>query len=84
MKRLAARAPGLDVFSNGYVLRDTSGWQITGAGRAFMTSIEAPATEPVLEPDGVSTARRSCRARPADKCRSAGWPQDQARRRAAA
>jgi hypothetical protein len=51
MKRLAARAPGLDIFSNGYVLRDASGWQITGVGRAFMASIEAPATEPVLEPE---------------------------------
>jgi hypothetical protein len=77
MKRLAARALGLDIFSNGYVLRDASGWQITGAGRAFMASIEAPATEPVRA-SGVSTARRSCRARPADKCRSAGWPQGQA------
>ncbi len=33
MKRLAARAPGLEIFTSGYVLRDNSGWQITDAGR---------------------------------------------------
>ena len=48
MKRLAARAPNLDIFSSGYVLRDAAGWQITDTGRAFLTSIEAPAAEPVL------------------------------------
>ena len=48
MKRLAARAPGLDIFSSGYVLRDATGWQVTEAGRAFLTSIETPAAEPVL------------------------------------
>ena len=41
MKRLAARAPDLSIFSSGYVIRDDSGWQITDAGRAFLTSIEA-------------------------------------------
>ena len=48
MKRLAARAPGLDIFSSGYVLRDAAGWQVTEAGRAFRASIETPAAEPVL------------------------------------
>ncbi len=52
MKRLAARAPGLDIFSSGYVLREDIGWQITDVGRAFLTSIEAPAIEPTLiEPE---------------------------------
>lgn len=48
MKRLAARAPDLDIFSSGYVLREVSGWQITDAGRTFLTSIEAPAPELAL------------------------------------
>ena len=39
-KRLAARAPGLDIFSQSFVLRDDAGWQITDAGRAFLTSVE--------------------------------------------
>lgn len=52
MKRLAARAPDLDIFSNGYVLRDAAGWHITDAGRAFLKTIEAPATEPdLVEPE---------------------------------
>ncbi len=48
MKRLTARAPGLSIFSSGYVIRDASGWHITDAGRAFLVSIEGPASEPVL------------------------------------
>jgi hypothetical protein len=42
MKRLAARAPGLDIFTNGYVLRHPDGWQLTEEGRRFLTTIEAP------------------------------------------
>ena len=54
MKRLAARAPDLSIFSSGYVIRDESGWQITDAGRAFLTSIEAVTCETaVIEPEIV-------------------------------
>lgn len=49
MKRLSARAPGLDIFTSGYVLRHASGWEITDAGREFLESIEAPtASDPVI------------------------------------
>src|SRR5258705_9872870 len=41
-KRLAARAPGLDIFSQALVLRDDSGWQITDSGRALLASLEKP------------------------------------------
>jgi hypothetical protein len=52
MKRLAGRAPNLDIFSSRYVVRDARGWQITDAGRAFLTAIEAHASEPALvEPE---------------------------------
>ena len=43
-KRLAARAPGLDIFSQSFVRRDDAGWEITDAGRAFLASIERPNT----------------------------------------
>ena len=33
LKRLAARAPGLDLFSQRLVLRDNAGWQITEVNR---------------------------------------------------
>jgi hypothetical protein len=48
MKRLAAHAPGLDIFTGGYVIRDDSGWRITEAGREFIESIEAPPQVPQL------------------------------------
>ena len=41
IKRLATRVPVLDVFGNGYVLRDDDGWQITNAGRDFLRKLEA-------------------------------------------
>jgi hypothetical protein len=41
-KRLAARAPDLDIFSQSFVLRDNAGWQITGAGRAFLDFLQTP------------------------------------------
>ena len=55
MKRLAARAPELDIFSSGYVLREPSGWQITAKGRDFLISIEVPSAEPALTPVALST-----------------------------
>ena len=42
MRRLAARAPKLDIFSNSLVLRDNSGWQITDIGRQLLASLEEP------------------------------------------
>src|ERR1700692_4349476 len=39
-KRLAARAPELDIFTQSFVLRHSDGWQITDAGRAFLISVE--------------------------------------------
>ena len=43
-KRMLARAPELDIFSQNLVVRDAAGWQITDAGRTLLTSIEKPAT----------------------------------------
>ena len=41
IKRLAGRAPVIDIFGAGYVLRDNEGWQITPAGRDFLAALEA-------------------------------------------
>jgi hypothetical protein len=41
LKRLARRAPGIDIFGSGYVLRDDEGWEITKAGRDFLRALEA-------------------------------------------
>jgi len=53
LKRLAARAPGLDIFGQGLILRDSSGWQITPEGRSFLHWLEsgaASANVPVVKP----------------------------------
>ncbi len=56
MKRLAARAPDLNIFSSGYVLREPDGWQITEAGLAFLALIELPASEPAFVDPEAATA----------------------------
>ena len=48
-KGLLARVPGLDIFSQSLVIRDTQGWQITEAGRALLAAIEDPAASLVAE-----------------------------------
>jgi hypothetical protein len=48
LKRLAARAPDLDIFSHGLVFRDAIGWQLTTAGRDALRVMEA--TERVVGP----------------------------------
>jgi hypothetical protein len=42
MRRLAARAPKLEIFADAFVLRDDRGWCITDSGRQFLVSLEAP------------------------------------------
>ena len=51
-KRLAARVPDLDIFSDGLVERLSGGWQITAKGRAVLEFMEArpAATEPIQAP----------------------------------
>jgi hypothetical protein len=44
MKRIAARAPDLDIFSQAFVVRGPTGWQITAGGREFLASVEKPAS----------------------------------------
>jgi hypothetical protein len=41
MRRLAARAPKLEIFADAFVLRDDRGWCITDSGRQFLASLEA-------------------------------------------
>ena len=73
-KRLAARAPGLDIFSQSFVRRDDAGWEITDAGRAFLASIErqntvtaavapAPKTVVILPPKPASPPMRGTHRR---------------------
>jgi hypothetical protein len=61
-KRLAARAPKLDIFTDSFVLRDGSGWHITEGGREFLAWLELPlpiTAEPVQAPTAEMTPPRS-------------------------
>jgi len=60
LKRLAQRAPTIDIFGSGYVLRDDEGWEITAAGRDFLRALEAVTQDncpPVSEPVPLASAR---------------------------
>jgi hypothetical protein len=41
-KRVAARSPNLDIFSQGLVVRLEDGWRITQRGRSVLETIERP------------------------------------------
>jgi hypothetical protein len=65
-KRMAARAPKLDIFADSFVLRDNNGWHITEGGRQFLASLEAAlpiAAEPVQAPDADMTKQPRSLAR---------------------
>ncbi|MGY3034274.1 hypothetical protein ACVIIV_003444 [Bradyrhizobium sp. USDA 4354] len=56
MKRLAARAPDLNIFGQGLVAREPGQWIITEKGRAFLALLEqmrAPTAQD-LAPEGRS------------------------------
>jgi hypothetical protein len=66
-KRMAARAPKLDIFADSFVLRDNNGWHITEGGRQFLASLEAAlpiAAEPVQAPDADMTKQPRSSATP--------------------
>lgn len=49
-KRLAARMPHLDIFSQGLVERESGGWKITEKGRTVLEFLEArPGTDHMLD-----------------------------------
>jgi hypothetical protein len=55
MRRLAARAPKLEIFADAFVLWDDRGWCITDSGRQFLASLEAPIpahAEEQVQPSG--------------------------------
>jgi hypothetical protein len=60
-KRLAARAPHLDIFSQALVVCDPDGWRITDAGRAFLASLRrAAATQGIPRPAATHNLPQAC------------------------
>lgn len=49
IKRLASNAPSLDIFTEGYVIRDAAGWQITDAGRKALQRMDSAPSSPPAE-----------------------------------
>lgn len=73
-KRLAARMPDLDIFSQGLVERESGGWKITEKGRAVLEFMEArPGTDRTIETPSVETVAAPVPALP--------QPADRAKRR---
>ncbi|MGY0574726.1 hypothetical protein ACTGJ9_029720 [Bradyrhizobium sp. RDM12] len=72
-KRLAARVPGLDIFSDGLVERQNGGWRITVKGRAMLESMEARRSDPGVEKVAIEAAAAPVPALP--------QPMDRAKRR---
>ena len=66
-KRLAARAPKLDIFGDSFVLRDDNGWHITEGGRQFLASLEAPL--PIVAPPVQAPEFETKRPKPLPKLR---------------
>ena len=91
-KRLAARAPELDIFRDSFVVRDSNGWQITERGRQFLASLDEPLltdSKPVQAIETVITKELPSRAIPPLRLvvsneypRLDGWDADPSRRSA--
>nr|WP_249145596.1 hypothetical protein [Bradyrhizobium diazoefficiens] len=50
-RRLGARVPGLDIFSQALIERSPSGWRITEKGRAVLEVMEGRSADPPLAAD---------------------------------
>src|SRR5437764_963384 len=77
-KRLAARVPGLDIFSQGLVVRESGGWKITSDGRAVLEFMEA---RPVIdEPLNTAPAENAAGQVPPLRHRPRSTPSPRRRR----
>jgi hypothetical protein len=56
-KRIAERAPGLDIFGLALVIRERGGWQITAEGRTVLAAIEVPASADQGQAQAIELSR---------------------------
>jgi hypothetical protein len=75
MRRLALRRPGLDIFGQGMVVRDSNGWTLTAAGFQVLKSLEQSGTaehpaEAVQVASNYATVEPSAEAMPLPRTRS--------------
>ena len=71
LKRLAARAPDLDIFGQKLILCDSSGWQITPEGRAFLDWLESGAASAKVP---LAELSRNARFSEAANDNGVAWP----------
>ncbi|WP_426439276.1 hypothetical protein [Bradyrhizobium genosp. P] len=88
MKRLAERAPGLNIFAAQFVVRDPGGWEITAAGRAFLAGIETGVTvrkeaphHPNVDEPKPETTEAVAETAPFEPLPAPERPRERARRR---
>ncbi|WP_143278249.1 hypothetical protein [Bradyrhizobium sp. UFLA03-84] len=79
MKRLAEHAPGLNIFSAKYVLRDEEGWEITVEGRQFLAVLETTVAAQTVPRAGSDDL--ACDTKVAQLATITGRSPDLARRR---
>ena len=84
LKRLADRAPSLDIFGQGFVVRDSAEWRLTDAGRTMLGQLEAPvqAIAPLVLKI-TATPAKAVEARPAAVRKLTGLHNRSRRRRRA-
>jgi hypothetical protein len=58
VRRLASRAPNLDIFTQGLVRRDSNGWEIAPEGRDFLRSLERPTIDDLSDKSLMTAEKR--------------------------
>lgn len=81
LRRLAVRAPNLDVFGQGFIVRNSAEWRLTDAGRTMLRQLEAPdqAIAPA-EPEIAAVTAKAVKAPPPIVVKMVGL-HDRSRRR---
>nr|WP_082905802.1 hypothetical protein [Bradyrhizobium centrolobii] len=82
-KRMATRAPDLDIFSQRLIERVNGGWRITEKGRAVLNVMEARSIPTEMQPEMIAPASEPAKPTPADTLpvRVAPRPSERRRRR---
>ncbi|OAF19203.1 hypothetical protein AXW67_37715 [Bradyrhizobium neotropicale] len=82
-KRMATRAPDLDIFSQRLIERVNGGWRITEKGRAVLDVMEARSIPTEMQPEMIAPASELAKPTPADTLpvRVAPGPSERRRRR---
>ena len=79
LRRLADRAPCLDIFTQGFVIRDAAGWQLTEAGQMLRRLEES--VQAIAKPEIAAVPAKADEARPLPVLKPVGLHDRSLRRR---